>query len=224
MIDINLIRVEKIGYVRQPQLKLTELSFTLQAGECLALLGTNGTGKTTTLNLLAGLIQPDRGSIWIKGLNIKTHKQAAKRQIGFLPDRLPLYHDLTVQEYLKFISQLRQIPKPDIKEAIEYAIEEVELKDYRHHLIGILSKGLKQRVGIAQAIIHRPPILLLDEPTQGLDGNQIDRFQRLLTEYKKEAAIILSTHYVNEIENICNKIIQFSTAGNLFYDFNHCTT
>lgn len=219
----SLVSVQNLTYIR-PQLVIRDLTFAVSRGACMALIGKNGTGKTTLLNLLAGLIKPHTGQILIQGLNIHTLPIFAKQFIGFLPDHCPLYAELTVKEYLDFIAKLRQIPKSDMTDRIEQAMENLNLKRHQNHLIGILSKGLKQRVGIASAILHRPSVLLLDEPTQGLDQSQIEDFQLLLSEYKKNAAIIVSTHYLNEVESICDQALQFSTTGIEVYDFNHCTT
>lgn len=218
-----LVSVQHLTYIR-PQIMIRDLSFTVNRGECLALIGKNGTGKTTVLNLLAGLIKPNAGQILIQGFNIHSLPILAKQFIGFLPDNCPLYPDLTIQEYLNFIAKLRQIPKARRGDATEEAIEKLNLKRHQHHLIGTLSKGLKQRVGIASVILHHPSVLLLDEPTQGLDQTQIDDFQLLLSEYKKNAAIIVSTHYLNEVESICDKTLRCSSEGMKIHDFNHCTT
>ncbi len=218
-----LVLVQNLTYLR-PQLVIQNLTFVVQRGECMALIGKNGTGKTTMLNLLVGLIKPHAGQIFMQGFNIHTLPILAKHRIGFLPDNCPLYPDLTIREYLNFIAKLRQIPNTDLVNAIEQAIESLNLKRHQHHLIGVLSKGLKQRVGIASVILHRPSVLLLDEPTQGLDQSQIEDFQCLLNEYKKDAAIILSTHYLNEVESICDKTLQLSSQGIQIHDFNDCTT
>jgi ABC-2 type transport system ATP-binding protein len=221
MQTLPLISVTNLTYTR-PQWGIRDLSFTVNRGECMAFIGKNGTGKTTLLNLLAGLIKPHAGHILIQGFNIHTLPILAKQFMGFLPDQCPLYSELTVREYLNFIAKLRKISKSDISDRLEEALEKLNLKQNQHHLIGILSKGLKQRVGLASVILHRPAVLLLDEPTQGLDQNQIEDFQFLLSEYKKNAAIILSTHYLNEVKSICDHALQFSTEGIKDYDFNYC--
>lgn len=220
---LPLVSVNNLHYTR-PQWAIRDLSFSVDRGKCLVLMGKNGTGKTTLLNLIAGLIQPHAGHILIQGFNIHTLPILAKQCMGFLPDQCPLYPELTVREYLNFMAKLRKISKPDISYRIEEVLEKLNLKRHQHHLIGALSKGLKQRVGLSSVILHRPAVLLLDEPTQGLDQSQIEDFQLLLSNYKKEAAIILSTHYLNEVQSISDHALQFSTEGITIYDFNHCPT
>lgn len=217
----ELITVEKVTFLC-PNVGIENLSFIVNRGECAVLLGANGTGKTTTLKLIAGLLRPQNGRVLIHGINIHQAPLLAKQHIGFLPDVLPLYPELTVREYLEFVAKLRQIVKSKQKEAIEQALEITQLIPYAKRLIGILSKGLKQRVGIAQAILHHPTVLLLDEPTQGLDFEQIQSFQAFLREYKKDTAIILSTHYWQEVQAICDQAWYFNTEGIKAYDFHHC--
>ncbi len=218
-----LILVKNLNYTR-PQWAITNLSFHLNRGQCMAFVGKNGTGKTSVLNLIAGLVKPHAGHVFIHGFNIHTLPILAKQFIGFLPDQCPLYAELTVREYLDFIAKLRQISKSDMPDRVEEALENFNLKQQRHHVIGVLSKGLKQRVGLASVMLHHPSVLLLDEPTQGLDQKQIEDFQHLLAEYKKDTAIILSTHYLNEVQSICDYILQFSTEGIKINDLNDCTT
>lgn len=224
MIEKNLIRVENITYWRKPQPVLQGMSFTVQIGECLVLLGPNGSGKTTALNLIGGLLMPDQGRVLINGLNVHREKNLAGKLIGFLPDTPPLYPELTVKEHLELASKLYEIPQIDKRACIENALDQLDLQPYRNHLIGLLSKGLKQRVGIAQVILHRPRALLLDEPTQGLDKEHIDTLLSLLQEYKKNAAVILSTHHAGEIDGLYDKTIRFTKGYIPAYDFDHCET
>jgi len=189
----------------------------------MVLVGANGTGKSTLLSLLAGLLSPHSGQVLINGIDIHLTPIIAKQQLGFLPEHLPLYLELTVKEYLQLVVKLHHIPKSAQKEAIENVLEDLHLTAYQHYLIGILSRGLKQRIGIAQAIIHKPALLLLDEPTQGLDPSQIETFQLLLTEKKKNSAIILSTHYLSEVQMVCDQVMQLKHQDINSYDTNYCS-
>jgi ABC-2 type transport system ATP-binding protein len=147
-----------------------------------------------------------------------------KKLLGFLPDKAPLYHELTVNEYLNLVAKLRQIPARDCPSRIHNTITDLNLKQQQHCIIGTLSKGQQQRVGIAQALLHHPTLLLLDEPTHGLDPDQIDSLVSLLCQYKKHAAIVLSTHHFNEMESLCNRRLQFTEQGikEHEYDLNDC--
>jgi len=223
MIAKELIIVENISFSRGSTWVIQNLSFTLKQGECLALIGSNGTGKTTTLHLLAGLLRPTLGKIFINGWNIQTQALLAKQSIGFLPDNLPLYHELTVKEYLILIAKLKKIPKENWPGALERVLEALSLENHQNHLIGLLSKGLKQRVGIAQALLHNPSVLLLDEPTQGLDAKQMDDFQTIIQQYKSQGAIVLATHSEDEVKSLCETTLQFSTEGINAYDCHPCT-
>ncbi len=191
----------------------------------MALVGANGTGKTTLLSLLAGLIHPHSGQIFIHGSNIYTDAMIAKQSLGFLPDHVSLYPELTVKEYLQLVAKLHQIPKTAQNNAIANVLEDLHLTAYQHYLIGILSKGLKQRIGIAKAMIHQPAVLLLDEPTQGLDPDQIEVFRLLLIEKKKNSAIILSTHCLNEVRSLCDHIMNLNHhySGIPSHDTYHCS-
>ncbi len=217
-----LISVQNMSFVRQPHLALQHLNFSLKAGECMVFIGANGTGKTTTLHLLAGLIPPDTGKIWIQGFDLETDPLNAKHSLGFLSDHLPLYTELTIYEYLDLIARLRQIPKHLHSLRIQQTLEELNLTRLQHVLIGSLSKGQKQRVGIAQAMLHQPRVLLLDEPTQGLDPDQIECFINHLKIYKKNAAVILSTNAFNEVEPLCDHVLKFDPSGANVYDFHPC--
>lgn len=220
------ICVQNLTYLRQGKPVIEDLSFSVAEGQCTLLLGPNGSGKTTTLNLIAGLLRPHRGNITIHGFNIHQDPMLAKRFIGFLPEHLPLYSELTVQEYLQLIAQIRKIPKEYHAIAISETLKILELMDVQHYLIGMLSKGLKQRVGLAQALLHQPSVLLLDEPSTGLDKDQTQLLIEKLLETKKTAAIILSTHHEKEFDSLCNHVIQFDKkmSGVKQYDLDHCTT
>ncbi len=204
--------VQKLSYGARPSLKIQSLSFSLRQGQCLALTGANGSGKSTLLHILSGLIRPCQGQVLIQGVDIHQEGLAAKHYLGLLPEKLPLYPDFSVDEFLKFVAALR-LPLQRQTEAVTQAIQDLRLGAYRSVPIRQLSRGLQQRVGIAQAILHRPPVLLLDEPTNGLDPFEVQHFQSLLEHLKKETAIILSTHYFQEAQELCDQQLTLSHQG-----------
>jgi ABC-2 type transport system ATP-binding protein len=201
---------------------LRDLSFTLPIGQCLAFTGKNGTGKTTTLQLLAGLLEPEQGKILIQGIDLQKNPLAAKPFIGFLADQLPHYPELTVNEYLMHIANLRKIPGNMAPKTIAHWCAALNLQKHQNQLMGILSKGQKQRVGMAQALLHHPTVLLLDEPTQGLDSEQIASFIELILGYKTQAAIILSTHNPMEIDRLSDHQLIFKHEVIKSDDHHHC--
>lgn len=218
-----IICVKNLTY-NHPAVVIQNVSFELEPGQCFALVGRNGTGKTTLLSLLAGLMRPHAGSILINGIDLSQNPLAAKQRMGFLPDKPPLYPELTIDEYLTFTGRLRYLPPETLKTRINDVTEELNLTRHRHHLIGSLSKGQQQRVGLASVLLHKPSLLLLDEPTQGLDPTQIEDFHCLLSEYLEETSIILSTHYLNEVESLCDAVLEFSLQGMKRHDLHHCST
>lgn len=183
------------------------ISLSIKPGEIVGLLGPNGAGKTTTLRMLAGVLPPTKGSITIDGKRFDEAEYQLKRRIGYLPEDNPLYDELTVEEHLKFWAQMKQIPKTEMAEAMEFAIEHTGIGEVYYRIIGELSKGYRQRVGVAQAILTRPDILLLDEPTEGLDPNQRRDIQTLLNQLKKGRTVIVSSHVLGEITKIANRIL-----------------
>lgn len=195
---------------------VNDISFELAAGDILGFLGPNGAGKSTTMQMLSGNLAPTRGQILINGIDLLDRPGAAKAALGYLPETPPLYRELTVDEYLRYCAKLRRIKKTGITEAIALAKQRCGLLDVGRRLIGNLSKGYQQRVGIAQAILHSPQVIILDEPTVGLDPIQIREIRELITELGKSHGIILSTHILPEVETVCNRV-QIINAGNLVY-------
>jgi ABC-2 type transport system ATP-binding protein len=183
-----------------------DLSVSLAKGEVLGLLGVNGAGKSTTLQILSGVIAADAGSIVINGYDLLAQPKQAKRQLGYLPEQPPLYKELTVTEYLRYCAQLHNVPKIQHSAALQYVLESCGLTEMGKRLIGNLSKGFQQRVGIAQAIIHNPAVIILDEPTVGLDPLQITQIRALIQDLSQEHGIILSTHILPEVQAICNRV------------------
>lgn len=183
------------------------VNLELRQGEVLGLLGPNGAGKTTTLRMLAGCLAPSQGQVRIKGVDMASDPAQAKRQLGYLPERPPLYPELTVDEYLKFCARLHRIPARDRAGAVSSAKDDCGLLDVGQRLIGNLSKGYQQRVGIAQAILHRPDVVILDEPTVGLDPNQIREIRSLITRLGAQHSVLLSSHILTEIQATCSRVM-----------------
>ena len=180
------------------------LSFTVEKGQIYGFLGPNGAGKSTTMNIMTGYLGATDGEVLINGHDILKEPEAAKKSIGYLPELPPLYMDMTVMEYLKFSAELKKIKKEDREQEIEKALKLVKLADVQDRLIKNLSKGYKQRVGLAQAILGFPEIIILDEPTVGLDPKQIIEIRELIRELAKEHTVILSSHILAEIREVCD--------------------
>ena len=196
---------------------VNDLTFSVKKGEVVGFLGPNGSGKTTTMRMLTSFYTPDVGGINIDGLDTKDHDIATRERIGYLPENNPVYADLLVSEYLDFVADLRGLTKQSRRENIAQTVEETGLQDVYMRPIGQLSKGYKQRVGLAQAIVHRPSILILDEPTEGLDPNQRLTIRDLIRSLGQERTVMLSTHVMQEVENTCERILLIS-RGKLVAD------
>jgi ABC-2 type transport system ATP-binding protein len=191
-----------------------DVSFTIRQGEVLGFLGPNGAGKTTTMQIISGNLAPSGGSVTIAGHDLLEDPRAAKSQIGYLPEQPPLYRELTVDEYLDYCAALNHVPRARRLPARDNAKERCGLHGVGRRLIGNLSKGFQQRVGIAQAIIHLPPVVILDEPTVGLDPIQIREIRVLIRELGKEHGVILSTHILPEVQATCDRV-QIINKGEL---------
>jgi len=186
---------------------LKNVSFSLRRGEVLGFLGLNGAGKSTTMQIISGNLAPTSGEVKINGYDILEQPKQAKASLGFLAEQPPLYRELTVNEYLLFCARLNRIAKNDIAKAITRACERCGLNDVRKRLIGNLSKGYQQRVGIAQAIIHTPEVVILDEPTVGLDPIQIREIRQLIRELGNDHSVILCTHILPEVQSTCDRVL-----------------
>ncbi len=186
-----------------------DVSFSVGSGEVVGFLGPNGAGKTTTMRMLTGFVPPTDGTAVIAGHDIFDDPIAARRSIGYLPEVLPLYPEMSVISYLEFVARIKDVPRKQRREAVERALERCALSHVRRHVIGTLSRGFRQRVGLAQAIVHDPPVLILDEPTVGLDPLQIREIRGLIAELAGRAqhTVILSTHILAEVEAICRRVI-----------------
>ena len=185
---------------------LRDISFTVQKGEILGFLGRNGAGKTTTMNILTGYLSPDCGMVSIDGCDILEEPRSAKAQIGYLPEVPPLYNDMTVLEYLRFAAQIKGVPRASIKKRVDLVLEETGAAAEAHRLIRNLSKGYRQRIGVAQALIADPPILILDEPTSSLDPGQIHEMRSLIRQLGKTHTVVLSSHILHEIQEVCQRV------------------
>ncbi|MFC2135403.1 ATP-binding cassette domain-containing protein [Bacteroidota bacterium] len=201
------IVVENLTKKYGPQRAVDNISFEVKTGEILGFLGPNGAGKTTTMKVITCFMAPTDGDVKIDGLSIHEEQDKIKKMIGYLPENNPLYHDMAVLEYLEFIAELQGVPKEKIPVRIAEMVKVCGLNVEKHKKIGELSKGYRQRVGLAQAMIHDPEILLLDEPTTGLDPNQIVEIRKLIRELGREKTVILSTHILPEVEATCDRIL-----------------
>lgn len=209
-----LVSVESVSRYYGEHCAVDQLSFSVMRGQVLGFLGPNGAGKTTTMNMLTGNLAPSAGRITINGHDLLDDPRAAKAAIGYLPEQPPLYQELTVDEYLQSCARLNNIPRAQLTQAVAQAKEKCGLANIGHRLIANLSKGYKQRIGIAQAIIHMPPVVILDEPTVGLDPIQIHEIRLLIRELGKDHGVILSTHILPEIQATCDRV-QIINKGRL---------
>jgi ABC-2 type transport system ATP-binding protein len=204
---MNLIKIENLIKSYGNYNALKSINLEVKEGEILGLLGPNGAGKSTTMNIITGYISATEGSVQIDEFDIFKSPIEAKKRMGYLPEIPPLYPDMTVEEYLLFVSKLKKVPKSNIKNQINTIIDSTRLQDVRGRLIKNLSKGYKQRVGLAQAIVGNPEVLILDEPTVGLDPKQIIEIRNLIKELGKKHTIILSSHILSEVSAICDRVI-----------------
>lgn len=201
-----MIEVENISKRYGPIEAVRDVSFKVEKGDVMGFLGPNGAGKTTTMRILTGYMPASSGHARVAGLDVFDNPMEIKRRIGYLPERPPLYGYMIVEDYLYHITELKGLPKARRKSAVNSAIERTSLDDVRGRLVGHLSKGYQQRLGIAQAIIHDPEVLILDEPTIGLDPRQIVEIRGLIKELAGEHTIVLSSHILSEISQMCNKV------------------
>ena len=183
------------------------INFEIQDGEIVGFLGRNGAGKTTTMNMITGFIDPTEGEIIVEGYDIEKNTKKVKSQIGYMPEGTPLYHDLTVKEFITYMGSLKLIPKKELKEAVQKVIESTGLEKVQNNLTKNLSRGYKQRVSFAGAIVGNPKILILDEPTVGLDPKQVIEIRELIKSFRKDHTVLISSHILSEISQICQKVI-----------------
>jgi ABC-2 type transport system ATP-binding protein len=190
-----------------PLVAVNDVSFTVSRGEVLGFLGPNGAGKSTTMKMVTGFLAPTSGTALICGADVQQRPLAAKRQFGYLPEGAPAYPDMTVAEFLRFVAQIRGFRGQAVRARIDHIVELVHLAEVYEQRIDTLSKGFRRRVGVAQALIHDPPVVILDEPTDGLDPNQKYEMRGILSAMRAEKAVIISTHLLEEVEAVCSRAI-----------------
>lgn len=202
-----MIRVQNLTKYYGERLAVDDISFNVAKGEIVGLLGPNGAGKTTAMRILTGFLMPTSGDTWIADCNMVTDSLEGRRHIGYLPEAIPLYTDITVRSYLDFAGRLRGLDKYRIKERIDDVVELCHLEEYIDVLIGKLSRGFRQRVGVAQAIIHEPEVMILDEPTLGIDPIQVAQTRQLIKDLGEEHTILISSHILPEVSMVCDRVI-----------------
>ncbi|PIR43413.1 hypothetical protein COV24_02635 [candidate division WWE3 bacterium CG10_big_fil_rev_8_21_14_0_10_32_10] len=202
-----MLQVKKISRSFDSLKAVNDLSFEVDTGEILGLLGPNGAGKTTTMRIITGFLSPDKGDVLINKISVSNNSTEAQKLIGYLPENNPIYKDMLVSEFLNVSANLKNIEKNIKKDSLDFSINATNIQNVYYKPLNELSKGYKQRVGLAAALLNRPKLLILDEPTEGLDPNQRTEIRKLITELSKEHTIILSTHVMQEAEALCSRLI-----------------
>ena len=212
----SIVKVEHLSHRYSSQWAIRDINFEIKERGVVGLLGSNGAGKSTTMNIICGVLNQTEGEVYINGINLRENPVEAKKHIGFLPQKPPLYGDLTVDEYLVYCADLRLMNKKDVRTAVNIAKERCGIMHFSNRLIRNLSGGYQQRVGIAQAIVHNPRFVVLDEPTNGLDPNQILEIRELIKEIATDHSILLSTHILSEVQATC-EYIRMIEHGNVVF-------
>ncbi len=212
----SIVSVKNLSHRYSVQWAVKDISFEINEKGVTGLLGSNGAGKSTTMNIICGVLNQTQGDVFINGVNLREDPVEAKKNIGFLPQQPPLYTDLTVGEYLRHAAFLRLVEPDKVDEAVDLALEKCSITHFRDRLIKNLSGGYQQRVGIAQAIVHNPQFVVLDEPTNGLDPNQIVDIRNLIRDIAKHHAVLLSTHILSEVQAICDNIYMIESGKLVF--------
>lgn len=202
-----MIALENVSKSFGPTVAVDDASFTVDRGEIVGFLGPNGAGKSTTMRLITNYLEPDAGAVLIDGTDVREDPVGARRRIGYLPENNPLYPDMLASEYLRFVGELRGLGRNGASGALDEAVQATGIAEVFYRPIGDLSKGYRQRLGLAAAVLHRPDYLILDEPTEGLDPNQRQEIRRLITEIGREHTVLLSTHVLPEVQETCRRII-----------------
>lgn len=202
-----MIKLEKVTKKYGKFEALKGISFEVKEGEIVGLLGPNGAGKSTTMNIITGFIEQTSGTVIVDGIDVLKKPSKAKKLIGYMPEGVPLYSDLTVREFVKYMAELKGVPKKEIKENVQKALEDASLLDVQNKLTRNLSRGYKQRVSLAGTLVSNPKVIILDEPTVGLDPKQVTEIREVIKKLGKEHTVILSSHILSEVSQVCNRVI-----------------
>lgn len=202
-----MIEVKNVTKKYGNKIAVDNINFEVKDGEVVGFLGPNGAGKSTTMNMITGFIEPTDGTIMINGNDISKKAKKAKKQIGYMPENVPLYHELTVKEFITYMAELKFVKRPERKAEVDKVIKEAGLENVKNRLIRNLSRGYKQRASLAGALVGNPDVIILDEPTVGLDPKQITEIRGLIKELGKKHTVILSTHILSEVSQICEKVV-----------------
>ncbi|WP_143310601.1 ABC transporter ATP-binding protein [Chitinophaga vietnamensis] len=214
----TILKIERLSHRYSSAWAIRDINLEISQTGVVGLLGSNGAGKSTTMNILCGVLNPTEGEVWVNGINLREQPEEAKKAIGFLPQNPPVYTDLTVDEYLIYCAQLRRIEKSRIKKSVEDAKERCGIAHFSTRLIRNLSGGYRQRVGIAQAIIHQPRLVVMDEPTNGLDPNQLIEARKLIREIGQDHTVLLSSHILSEVHLLCREVVMIEGGRVIFSD------
>ena len=212
----SVVRVENLSHRYNVQWAIRDINFEIDQRGVVGLLGSNGAGKSTTMNIICGVLKQTEGNVYINGINLRENPVEAKKNVGFLPQKAPLHLDFTVDEYLTYCAELHMVDKTRIKAAVDEAKERCGITHFSKRVLRNLSGGYQQRVGIAQAIVHNPKFVVLDEPTNGLDPNQIVEVRHLIKEIAEERSVLLSTHILSEVQATCREIKMIENGQMIF--------
>lgn len=213
-----IVRIEHLSHKYTSTWAIRDINIEIYQTGIVGLLGSNGAGKSTTMNILCGVLNQTEGNVYIDGIDIRQHPEEAKKLLGFLPQNAPLHLELTVEEYLTYCAFIRNVEKSKVKQAVKEVMEKCGVAHFATRVLRNLSGGYKQRVGIAQAIIHQPKLVVLDEPTNGLDPNQVLEVRKLIKEIAEERAVIFSSHILSEVQAICKDIKMIESGHMVFSD------
>ena len=202
-----MIRIEQLTKYYGERLAVDDISFSVEQGEIVGFLGPNGAGKSTTMRIITGFLMPTRGDAWVGEHNMATESLQGRRHIGYLPEVVPLYTDMTTRAYLEYVARLRGVERRDVRARVDDVVEQCALEEYYNVHLSKLSKGFRQRVGLAQSIIHDPEVLILDEPTIGIDPIQVSQTRQLIRDLGKNRTILLSSHILPEVSMVCERVI-----------------